>query len=364
MNARHIGGIGAFAAFVVFTFTLFSPATSANGHGPFSGRTRVVNCGAPGFSIQRAIDRVLLAGPLTVVVRGECVENPEVTRDDVTLVAHSQGGSIFGTLNVVGAQRIVIDGLIVTGDGDGLSVRDNASATIRNATLEGNSGSGVFASRNALVILHDNLIRENGAYGVFVADGANAQIRGGNTIESDVADWLNVGATIGAYRHATIRIRDGGNVIRNNAMQPVVSPGPLPGPLPPPVPPPAPPQSADAVGFAIDLEHNSSFRQDNGRAVIEGHVEIFNLTSADFRDMDFTGHIFIDGLNANVRMRNSFVKGGMTMFGIANFRHTVQWQGDIYCNRNYLNPAVVPSPGQRIECAPEIFVPPQGPPPP
>lgn len=365
MYARHIDGIGLPAAIAALSFLLFSPGAPANGLGPPHAQTRDVNCAAPGASIQEAIDRVLFATPMKVIVRGECVEDVQVRRDDVTLAAHWQGGTVVGTIHVDGAQRVVIDSLTVTGDGDGLSVVNNASATVRNAILEGNAGSGLFAGRNALVILHDNMIRENGEYGLLVTDGANAQIRGGNTIESDVADWLSVGAALGAYRHATVVIRGGGNVIRNHAMGPVMSPGPFPSPPPPPEPLPMPPRSADAVGFAIDVEHNSSFRQDRGHAVVVGHVEIFNLTSADFRDVELTGHIFVDGLDANLRMRNSTVNGGMSMFGIASLRDSVQWNGDIFCNGNFLNPAVVPPPpGQRIQCAPEIHLPPPPPPPP
>lgn len=367
MFSKRLNYPGSLAGVAALALMSLAPGASAIDHGHFDWRSRIVNCGTHGASIQRAIDRFVLSRPITILVRGDCVENVDITRDDVTLVAHWQGGSVDGTINVVGAQRVTIDGLTVTGEGEGVSVRDNASATIRNATLENNTGSGVFAGRNALVILRDNVITANGEYGVLVTDGANAQIRGGNTIESDVADWLNVGAAIGGYRHATIRIRDGGNVIRNNAMSEVMSPGNFPPPPPPPglppgIPPgplpepiPVPPASTDALGFAIDVEHNSSFRQDRGHATIVGHIEIFNLTSADFRDTDLTGHIFVDGMNANVRLRNSSVDGGMTMFGEANLRDTVQFTGDIYCNTNFLNPNVVPSPpGRRLQCAPEI----------
>lgn len=365
MKLIRLRGFSLILSVIALSTSLFARDSLAvgPGHGHFDWRTRLVNCHAPGASIQRTIDHIVLGGPITVVIRGACSGDVNVARDDTALVAHEEGGTVDGTINIVGTQRVSIDGLTVTGDGDGISARDNASATIRNAMVTGNTGSGVSVLRSALVILHDNEISGNGEYGVLVTDGANVQIRGGNTIESDVADWLNVGAAIGAYRNATVRIRDGGNVIRNTAMVPVVSP-PSPGPLPPgiPPPPPSPPISTQSFGFALDVEHNTSFRQDNGHATIVGHVEIFNLTSADFRDTDLTGHIFVDGLAANVRLRNSSITGGMTMFGEANVRDTVNFTGDIFCSGNFLNPNVVPSPpGMRINCAPEIFQPPPGP---
>ena len=369
MCSKSSHATASLAGIVVLTLFVTVRGASAFGHKGLESQMHLVNCHAPGSSIQRTVDAAALGRPITVLVRGTCVEDVNVRRDDVSLVAHSLGGAVEGTINVIGAQRFLVDGLRVSGSGDGITALDNASATIRNAMVEHNSGSGVSAIRNALVILHDNVIRKNDAYGLLVTDGANAQVRGGNTIESDVADWLNVGAAIGAYRHATIRIRDGGNVITNAAMGEVIIPAPPAPPLPPGSPPP-PPQlpsalsSSEAVGFAIDVEHNSSLRQDQGHAAITGHVEIFNLTSADFRDMDFTGHIFVDGLNANVRIRNSSVDGGMTMFGEASLRDSVQFTGYVFCHGRFLNPSILdptampPPVGARIDCAPEIFMPP------
>lgn len=318
------------AGIVAFSFLAIGPTVLADNGSPI----RQVNCGNKGTSIQQAVDTAAPAKPTTIIIKGTCEERISIAKDDITLKAHATGGTVVGSITVIGGQRITVDGLRVTGPGTGVTAVDNASVNINNATLEGNGGDGVFADRNALVILQDNTIRGNAVYGVQVTDGANAQIRAGNTIESDAPNFF-AGAAIAAYRHATVHIRDGGNVIRNNAA----------------APPSDPNDSNTAGGFAIDVEHNVSFRQDRGFAEIVGNIEIFNLTSADFRETTITGHIFIDGLNANFRLRNSTVNGGMTMFGPASIRSNVTFNGDIYCNGNGLSTSFVHN-GNRIGCFP------------
>lgn len=299
----------------VFGLTGLSPQLAADE----GEAVRQVNCGEEGAGIQRAVDTGVSGNRSTIVIRGVCFETVRIARDDITLRAHAEGGTINGSIIVVGGQRVTIDGLRITGEGEGVSATDNASVNINNALLEQNAGSGVFAGRGALVVLRGNMIRLNGEYGVLAQDGANAQIRAGNTIESDVADF-NVGSAVAGYRHATVGVRDGGNIIRNTA---TAAPG-------------DPQDSGSAPGYAIDMEHVSVFRQDNGHALIHGHIYSFNLTSVDLRDADIFGHIFIDGLNANFRLRNSTVTGGMNMFGPASIRGDVTFNGDIYCNGNFL----------------------------
>jgi len=309
------------------------PAFSDNGEGNSKG-IRHVDCANRNASIQKEVDKVTHTEPTTIVIRGTCTEEVVVRKDDLTLLAHADGGTVDGSIYVIDAQRVTVEGLRVVGSGDGVGALDNAGVTVKNATLEDNGGSGVLATRGAVVSLWGNTIRQNDEYGVLVTDGANAQIRAGNTIESDVPNFF-VGAAVGGFRHATIRIRDGDNTITNSAK----------------VAPVDPRSSSSAAGYAIDVEHGTILRQDNGHATIDGHVEIFNLTSADFRDMNLSGHIFVDGLNANVRVRNSAIEGGMNMFGEASFRSNVTFTGDIHCNFRFLSTAFVHI-GNRIDCFP------------
>lgn len=294
----------------------------------------LVDCAKAGSGIQRSIDKAASGKPIVIVIKGTCTEAVTVTRDDLTLKAHAGGGTINGSITVIGGQRITVDRLKVTGNGDGVTALDNAYVNINNAVLEENNGSGVSAGRSALVVLRGNTIRMNGDYGVLVSDGANVQILADNTIESSVAD-LNDGSAIGGYRHATIRVRDGGNTIINTERNT----------------PDDPLNLGTFKGFAVDVEHLSVFRQDSGHALIIGHIYVFNLTTADFREMEYLGHIFVDGLNANFRVRNSSVNGGMTMFGPADVRSDVTFAGDVYCNFQFLNPDI-PTTGSRNDCFP------------
>ena len=291
-----------------------------NDDSPKGTKTERVDCAKSKSSIQKKVDKVKRGRPTTILIKGICNEEITVTKDDVTLLAHEDGGTVNGSIYVIDAKRVTIDGLKVTGSADGVGALDHASVTIKNAILEDNRGSGVLAARSALVTLRDNVIRLNDEYGVLVLDGANAQIRAGNTIESDVAGAF-AGSPIGGFRNVTIRIRDGGNIIRNNATSP----------------PSDPQDSNTATGIAIDVEHGSILRQDSGDATIIGHIYVFNLTSADFRQADIAGHIFIDGLASNFRLRNSTVTGGMNMFGEATFRSNVIFTGDINCNFQFIS---------------------------
>lgn len=334
MTIERIELLAAWPGLVIAAAVLASQPAVAKQDDEAWARVVHVNCDRPGATIQQKVDDVRHARPTTILVKGTCTGDVMIRADDVTLEAHEDGGEVVGTIIVAGAQRFSVVGLRVSGAGDGVLAIDNASVTIRDAVLEENSGSGAVAVRNSLVSLYGNTIRMNGEYGVLVTDGGNAQIRAGNTIESDVPGAFN-GGPIGGYRQANIRIRDGGNVIRHTGS----------------MPPGDPQNSFTSNGMAIDVEHGTILRQDNGFAEIIGDVYVFNLTSADFRDASITGHIFIDGLNANFRLRNSSVVGGMNMFGEANFRNTVDFTGDIYCNFNFLNPGINHN-GARIDCFP------------
>lgn len=305
-----------------------------------SETTRRVDCNRAKASIQDELDKVKAGNATTIEISGNCIETVNVTTNDLTLLAGEGGGTITGSVNVISAQRVTIDGLTITGPGDGVIALDGAAVTIKDATLTGNAGSGVLATRNAVINLHGNTMGGNGEYGVLVVDGANANVQAGNTIESSVGDFF-VGAAIGGFRHATIRIRGGGNTIRNTVT----------------APPGDPRSSRSAPGFAIDVEHVSIFRQDQGGATITGHISIFNLTSADFREMTLSGHVFIDGLDSNFRARNSTITGGMNMAGVADIRSNVIFNGDIFCNFRFLNPNFTHN-GERIDCFPELAPPP------
>ena len=234
------------------------------------------------------MDKAKPGKPTTIVVKGTCTEKVTVRKDDLTLRAHEDGGTLDGSIEVIGAQRFTIDGLTVTGDGDPVTARDNASVAIKDATIRSDGGTAVFATRSASVVMENTTVEASGdfACAAFIGDGSVLRMNGGNTLSND-APSFNC-ATLSVYRNSAARIRGSGNTITNN--------DPVNGG----------PNSGSAGGFALDVEMASSLRIDgSGAATIVGNVESFNLATVDLRKVVVNGGIYADGLTANVRLRGN-----------------------------------------------------------
>jgi hypothetical protein len=80
-------------------------------------KPKVVDCADSNASIQKKVDKAKHGKPTTIVVKGTCTENVTVRKDDLTLLAHEDGGTVAGSIDVIGAQRVTIDGLNITGSG-------------------------------------------------------------------------------------------------------------------------------------------------------------------------------------------------------------------------------------------------------
>lgn len=254
-------------------------------------QSRQVNCHARSDSgIQSLVDSVNSGAATTIVIKGTCREAITVMKDDLTLLAHPDGGILEGSIDVIGAQRVVINGLRVTGSGDVVTARDNASIVIVNgAFIKSNGGSAVFATRSASVVMENATLEATGTSGcaAFIADGSALRMNGGNTLSNNDAPGFNCG-TLSVYRNSTARIRGSGNTITNKN---VVKGGPNTG---------------EAGGVALDTEVVSSLRIDGtDAAVINGNVVAFNLSTIDLRKVVVDGGIYADGLNANVRLRGN-----------------------------------------------------------
>ena len=96
-----------------------------------------------------------MASHATIFVKGTCTEDVTVGKDDLTLAAHEDGGTVAGLIGVVGAQRVTIDGLKVTGSGGVVIARDNASLIIKNAVIESAGNTAVVATRSASVVMEN-----------------------------------------------------------------------------------------------------------------------------------------------------------------------------------------------------------------
>jgi len=250
-----------------------------------------VNCAEFDASIQEKVDEVKKGRPTIIVIKGTCTEEVTVRKDDLTLLAHENGGTVDGSIDVNGARRVTIDGLTVTGSGGAVTARDNASVTIKDANLQSDGGTAIFATRSASLVMENTTVEAAGAFAcaVFIGDGSVLRMNGGNTLSNN-APSFNC-ATLSVYRNSTVRIRGSGNTITNV------------------VPVTGGPNSGSAGGFALDIEMVSSLRIDgSGPAIITGNVESFNLATVDLRKVVVNGGIYADGLTANVRLRGNGAK--------------------------------------------------------
>lgn len=191
------------AGTVALGISLVGQIAMADGDDNESTKLKVVRCNT-GASIQKKVDKAKHGTPTTIVIKGTCTEEVTVGKDDLTLLAHEDGGSVDGSISVIGAQRVTIDGLNVVS----VSALDNASVTINDATIE---SGGLTALRSAVVVMENTTVEATGEFtcAVFISDGSVFRMNGGNTLSNE-APSLNC-ATLSVYRNSTARIRGSGN---------------------------------------------------------------------------------------------------------------------------------------------------------
>lgn len=209
------------------------PAGPPGGAGPPLALT--VDCGQGG-SIASAL--ASSGGPLIVTVQGTCNEHVAIARDDVSLVA-GPGGVVHGpdpntaTIRVTG-DRIVIDGLTVTGGRNGIQASGSSQLVVRNCTVtSGRSGIGYFDGANGTVdncnlqgnprdgivldrgtaSISNSTVSGSGRFGINVFNGS-ATIAGGNVITANTVNGVQVSlSTVEMFTGVTP------NQITNNGVQ-------------------------------------------------------------------------------------------------------------------------------------------------
>lgn len=224
-------------------------------------RTRFVDCADPRANLQRVVDSLTDRPgdrPATIVIRGSCTEDVTIRRDNLTLAG--DGGTVHGTITILGARRVVIRGLTITGSGAGVVGTDNAAFTVEDSVLDRNDTDGIAVKDGAHATITRNTITNNGqaalpdtGRGIVVVRGASAEIRN-NTIEDNRSDG------IGVFDNAFARVRE--NLIQRNGR---------PDPI------------CDA-GIQLSRAHvlaNGNIIRDNGCAAIE----VFS--SSDYRTGSF-----------------------------------------------------------------------------
>ncbi len=209
MTIGKIKRLSLWAGFVAVSMSLAGQPAFVDGrHGM---KIRHVDCDNPKASIQKVVDKIKHGRPTTIFIEGTCTENVTITKDDVTLRGGS--GTVIGQITIDGAQRVVIDGLRVTGPGDGVLVMRQAAATLRYSTFEGNDESGIEVAQEAFALIEHNTIRDNGdgSCEIFVRDSSNTRLVGNIVVSTQV----NCGA-IDVFRHGSMHMAGGNHVTSTN----------------------------------------------------------------------------------------------------------------------------------------------------
>ncbi len=128
---------------------------------------RTVDCGQPGASINAALAEQ--ADRLLVAVKGTCVEQVDINRDDVTLqgvvgtdpTIQAPAGVGSAILIKLGAQRVRLQNLLVTGGTFPLNANNGASLYANKLTISGGTGCGLVIGHGTTAEVVDSEISHN-----------------------------------------------------------------------------------------------------------------------------------------------------------------------------------------------------------
>lgn len=172
-------------------------------------------------TIQSAVDAAS-SGDTVLIAEGNYDEVVQITKNGLTLkAAGSTSGTVLnGTVNIESSYGTVIDGLTITGAGDGIRLRGNcrggqSSLTVKNSSISGNLGNGIDLSHGASymgVAIENNSINDNGGDGVNLQGIGNDVVVSNNEINGNGAiEATGVGVRVGG------RVR--GTVVKDNTIE-------------------------------------------------------------------------------------------------------------------------------------------------
>jgi len=172
-------------------------------------------------SIQAAVNAAN-SGDTVLIAEGTYDEVVQVEKSGITFEAAGEVSAtvLNGTINIESAYGTVVDGLTITGAGDGIRVRGNTrgpepSLVVRNSVISGNTGDGIDLSHGASYVgvsIENNQINGNGADGVKLQGIGDDVVLAENTVSDN-----------GAIESTGVGVRVGGGakgvVIENNTME-------------------------------------------------------------------------------------------------------------------------------------------------
>lgn len=126
-----------------------------------------VDCSKSNASVQEEVDKAKPGEKVTIFITGGvCNESVTIVKDDITLHGDKDGdGVIDGGVNevrIIGARRITIQFLEITGDGYGVLAEDGAVANIFNNHIHDNDFDGVAVFTMSFARVQYNVITGNG----------------------------------------------------------------------------------------------------------------------------------------------------------------------------------------------------------
>ena len=191
-----------------------------------------VNCNQPGQSIG-GILTTSTDPDLVIVVKGTCVENVVIERDDVTI---KTSGVVAATIKAAdtalpairldGAHRVVIDGIVpnglsVNGGTFGISASRGSTLEVRNCAVTAASNTGIISSYGSDVSVDACSVTGNGN-GVTAANTASLSVssstisnNAGNGIVATRSSYVRVGQDHGGtptLRPVTVSTNAGSNI--------------------------------------------------------------------------------------------------------------------------------------------------------
>ena len=184
----------------------------------------VVVC--PGGSIQAAVDAATVGVPTEIKIKGTCTEDVSITKNDIMLVSNSPA-TVRGTITIIGAQRVAIRDLKVTGSGSGVICTDNASCTIEYSKIVKNDEDGIQVLKGSTAWILDSDIKDNGRAGLVTGDGGP----GWGVLVQDSASADIVGNYIYRNRADGVLVNEGAfariveNIIERNGLPAVFQAG-------------------------------------------------------------------------------------------------------------------------------------------
>ena len=187
----------------------------------------VVNCAA-GEKIQAALDAAASDRQVSLTVSGNCTENVQIARSDVTIMGAAPdryAAALTGLFNVVGAKNVRIEGFAIHDNPAGTGIRAAAGAevtVVRSSVRQVDFGIRVM--RQAKVIVNKSIVRSN-YIGILTHEQSQLYIANSTVISDsqrgpgDPYDGF-YGAALVASAHSSINAVFNNRILRAPAVDP------------------------------------------------------------------------------------------------------------------------------------------------